>query len=103
MNVWFLFNGCSETTLRRIVVPRLSHSMPPQLSTAIVAVLGGRVSAKKNVRMRDILTLSKKRVSLIIGRSLNCSRLGFAELVLVRSPCDLQQLTLEHCQILNGR
>ena len=55
--------------------------------------------------MRDILTLSKKRVKLIIPRQEPelAQELGFAESELVRSPCDLQQLTLEHCQILNGR
>lgn len=51
-------------TLRRIVVPRLSHSMPPPFDRHCCRLI--RVSAKKNVRMRDILTLSKKRVRLII-------------------------------------
>ena len=51
-------------TLRRIVVPRLSHSMPPPFDRHCCSL--PRVSAKKNVRMRDILTLSKKRVTLII-------------------------------------
>ena len=51
-------------TLRRIVVPRLSHSMPPLIDRHCCSLT--RVSAKKNVRMRDILTLSKKRVTLII-------------------------------------
>jgi hypothetical protein len=91
-------------TLRRIVVPRLSHSMPPLIDRHCCRLI--RVSAKKNVRMRDILTLSKKRVKLIIPRQEPepvQELLVFAESELVRSPCDLQQLTLEHCQILNGR